>query len=173
MGVISGIVSSIIIYLLVFQVKPRIKIGDKIAREIDDKNNTIYRFKIVNKTKFAIFNLNYTLHYCYKQSDGIINFKIIDPSKRSLFYIPPYKRNDNDDKHAVRISYSIDEKEYPLDDNAYLCFAIIATHELSNTSTYTEVNFYKKDIVDGVFETGNSVKVLSTNNKRKIVSNIK
>lgn len=34
----------------------------------------------------------------------------------------------SDNKHAVRISYNIDEDKYPLDENSYLKFTIIATH---------------------------------------------
>lgn len=171
-GVISGIVSSIIIYLLVFQVKPKIKIGDKIARVIDDEGNVIYRLKIVNKTRFAIFNLSYSLNYCERQSDGIINFCEINPSKTAIFYISPFSRKDKDDKYPVRITYVIDENKYPLDENSYLSFTIVATHSFSNTSTYKEINFHKGDIVDGVFETGDSIKVLSIKNKKlKSLSN--
>lgn len=166
-GIISGIVSSIIIYLLVFQVKPKIKISSKVSRTINDKGNVIYRFKIINKTKFAIFNLKYSLNYCYKQSDGIINFYEIEPSKTAVFYISPCSKKDKDDKHALRISYEINEEKYALNDDSYLCFTIVATHSFSNTSMYQEVNYYQSDIVDGVFETGDSLKVLNVKNTQK------
>lgn len=160
-GIVSGIVSSLIIYLLVFQVKPKIKISERISRSINEKGECIYRIKIVNKNRFAIFNLNYSLHYCNKQSDGIINITEIPPYKSSIFYISPYCNKDNDDKHAVRISYKIDEEQYRLNENSYFLFTIIATHGFSNTIAYKEVCYSKGDIIDGVFETGNSLKVLS------------
>lgn len=88
-GIISGIVSSVIIYLLVFCVKPKIKISDDIARYTDENDNDVYRIKIINKSYFSVFNLNYSLHYCCKQPDGIIHIIEIEPQKSSLRYISP------------------------------------------------------------------------------------
>lgn len=169
-GVISGIVSSIIIYILVFKIKPKLKISENIARDINDNNDIIYRIKIVNKTGFAIYNLNYSLYYCSKQSDGIINITEINPSKSLLFYISPYKRKDKDDRHAVRITYNIDENIYNLDDNSYLRFSITATHGFTNTASCTEISYNKNNIIDGVFETGNSLKVLSINKNKRLIT---
>lgn len=159
MGVLSGIVSSIIIYLLVFNIKPKIKISDNIAKTTKEEV-TIYKIKIVNCTKFAIFNLNYSLCYCTEYPDKLIDMIEIPPSKKSLLYIPPFMKNDLNDKHAVRISYKIDTEKYPLTDNTYFCFTISATHGFSNTSLCLEKNYYNSDIIDGNFETGNSLKVL-------------
>lgn len=171
-GIISGIVSSVIIYLLVFCVKPKIKISDDIARYTDENDNDVYRIKIINKFYFSVFNLNYSLHYCCKQPDGIIHIIEIEPQKSSLRYISPKRCFDKDNKHAVRISYNIDEDKYPLDENSYLKFTIIATHSFTNTTSYKEANYNKDNIIDGMFETGDSIKVLSIKNKKmKSLSN--
>lgn len=169
-GVISGVVSSIIIYILVFKVKPKIKISEKIAHDIDEDDNDLYKIKVINKSHFAVFNLSYSLHYCYKQPDGIIHIVEIEPQKSSLCYISPKRCFDKDNKHAVRISYNIDENKYPLDENSYLKFTIIATHSFTNTTSYKEANYNKDDIIGGMFETGNSLKVLSINNKKRLQS---
>lgn len=166
-GVISGIVSSIIIYLLVFQVKPKIKISENISHDLDENDNSVYRIKIINNSHFALFNLNYSLHYCDKQPDGIIHIVEIEPLKNSLYYISPKSYFDEDNKHAVRISYNIDENKYPLGENSYLRFAIIATHSFTNTTSYTEINYTKDNIINGVFETGDSLKIISVKYKSR------
>lgn len=169
-GIISGIVSSIIIYFLVFQVKPKIKISDKISHSIEDNEDDIYRIKILNKSYFAVFNLNYSLHHCYKQPDGIIHITEIKPLKSQLHFIspkhfPPFIKNDKDENnHAIRLSYKINKEDYVLDENSYLQFTIIATHSLTNTTSYTEAKFTQEQIIDGVFETGDSLKVISVKN---------
>lgn len=170
-GIISGVVSSIIIYFLVFQIKPKIKISENISHDLDENDNNIYRIKIVNKSRFALFNLNYSLHYCDKQPDGIIHIVEIEPLKSSLCYISPKCNFDKDNKHAVRISYDIDESKYPLSENSYLRFAIIATHSFTNTTSYTEINYTKSNIIDGVFETGDSLKILSIKYKNSRILN--
>lgn len=159
-GVVSGIVSSIIIYILVFKIKPKLKISGKVAKSIEN-GKTMYRIKILNQTRFAIYNIIYSLHYCVEQADGIIKIDEIKPAKNPLVFISPNAKDDEKDKHAVRISYEIDENNYQLDDNSYLRFTIYATHGFTNTSTYIEVTYSKKDIVKGKFETGNSLKVLN------------
>ena len=163
-GVISGIVSSIIIYILVFQVKPKIKISKKIAHHIGEEN--IYRVKILNNSHFAVFNLYYSLHYCYTQPDGIISIVEIEPSKSPLHYISPKSFFVKNNNHAIRLSYKIDKDKYVLDENSYLQFTIIATHSLTNTTSYTQEKFFKKDIIDGVFETGNSLNIVSISTER-------
>ena len=47
-----------------------------------------------------------------------------------------------------------------LNEGAYLKFTLIATHGFTNTSTYIEKKFDKDSIIEGRFETGNSLKVL-------------
>lgn len=160
-GIISGIVSSVIIYLLVFQVKPKIKISENIARYTNENGDNIYKIKVINKSFFAVFNLSYSLHYCHRQPDGIIHIIEIEPLKSSLFYISQKCFFDKDNKHAVRISYNIDKDKYPLDENSYLKFTIIATHSFTNTTSYKEATYNRDDIIDGMFETGDSMKVLS------------
>lgn len=159
-GVVSGIVSSLIIYFLVFKIKPNVKISTQIAKSYDENNNAVYRVKIVNASKFAIYNLRYSLEYCNEGSDGIIFLESIPSRKGVLNYISKNKKEDTTDKHAVRISYDFNEQKFALDDSSYLRFTFIATHGFTNTTQYIEKNFYKKDIIEGSFETGNSLKIL-------------
>ena len=46
-GIVSGIVSSGIIYVLVFKIKPTVEVGNKIAKSYED-GKIIYRIKIIN-----------------------------------------------------------------------------------------------------------------------------
>lgn len=157
-GIISGIVSSGIIYVLVFKIKPTVEVGNKIAKSYED-GKIIYRIKIINKSRFAIFNLKYSLHYCNAQTDGIVQIREIEPFKKPLFFVSSACKKDMNDKHAVRISYLIDD-EFEFCEGAYLKFTLIATHGFTNTSTYIEKKFDKDSIIEGRFETGNSLKVL-------------
>ena len=160
MGIVSGVIASICFSLFLLLLKPRVKISDKICVEFGEDNKKSFKVKIVNKTRFMISNIKYSLEYCKMYEDGIHTTDLIEPCKSPLFYIKRFTRNKNDTDYAVRISYNIDATKYPLDENSKLIFTFMATHSLSNTTTCIIREYYAKDIVDGFFESDESIKIL-------------
>lgn len=161
-GIISGVIASIVIYIFVFMIRPNINISDKIAQS-SDNGECIYRIKIVNNSLCALFNVDYHLHFCSSKSDGLVNIEEITPLKSKITYISGFKskKRDENEKYAVRITFKIDESKYKLDDHSFLMFTLIATHGFTNTSKYIEKTYYIDDISKGHFETGKSMRILN------------
>jgi hypothetical protein len=59
-SIVTGIIASFSSFLLMWLVKPRIKIAKCIAKA-KDGTETIYTIKLINKTPVALFDLNYDL----------------------------------------------------------------------------------------------------------------
>lgn len=159
-GIVSGVIASICFALFLLLIKPKVKISDHICVENEGESDIVYRIKIVNHTFAMLTNLRYVLFYCEMHGDGINTVTEIKPRKSHLISIDRFNFRKDDTDYAVRISYDIDPKEYPLNDNCKLTFTFIADHSLSNTTTCIKKEYYRDDIVAGVFESDRSVKII-------------
>ncbi len=157
-GVISGIVASIFFTIFLFLIKPRIKVSDKISYNGNGKK--LYRIKIVNLTHFMLTNIKYKLFYCTMHGDGITTIEEIEPRKSPVIYINKFSIFDKDAEYAIRISYDIDMNKYPICENTKFEFVFIADHSLSNTTTCVKKEYTQDEIINGVFESGISTKIL-------------
>lgn len=158
-GIISGIIASMCFALFLLLVKPKVRISDHICVENEGGKGIVYRIKIVNHTSAMLTNLKYKLGYCEMYDDGIYTYTEIEPRKSMLMSIDAYTKEGNSD-YAVRISYDIDPTKYLLKDNCKLEFTFMADHSLSNTTTCIKKEYYAKDIVEGVFQTDESIKII-------------
>lgn len=160
-GIVSGIVASGIFFLTLLLVRPKITVSNQICYD----GESLYRIKVVNRTKAMLKNLNYTLQ-CYEtRGDGIFYLKDIKPYREKEFYIDKYDRKDENASYAIRFSYEIPEECF-LNDTNKLVFTFLADHTYSNTSVCIKKEYFIKkegggsDIVTGIFETGLSTKIL-------------
>ncbi len=159
-GIVSGVIASICFTFFMLLVKPKVSISAQICNETEGDKGNVYRIKIVNHTFAMLTNLRYALHYCEMHGDGITTITEIKPRKSQLISIDRFNlRKDNTD-YAVRISYDIDQDKYPLNDKAKLEFTFIAEHSLSNTTTCKKMEYRAEDIVEGVFESDKSIKII-------------
>lgn len=156
-GIFSGVVASIFFTTILLLVKPKIKLSDKICC---DYANNLFRVKIVNKTCFMLTNIKYKLFYCKIHGDGITTIEEISPRKSPIICVDKYSIFDKDAKYAFRISYNIDFDKYPIDKNTKFEFVFIADHSVSNTSKCVKKDYYKENIIEGVFESGTSTKII-------------
>lgn len=159
-GIVSGIIASICFALFLLLIKPKVKVSDQICVENEGENDVVYRIKIVNHTLAMLTNLRYVLFYCEMHGDGINTVTEIKPRKSQLISIDRFNFRKDDTDYAVRISYDIDPKVYPLNDKCKLIFTFIADHALSNTTTCIKREYYNKDIIAGVFESDRSIKII-------------
>ena len=159
-GILSGIISSLIFFLIFFLIKPRIKISERICKEKGSNNEDLYRIKIVNKTFSMLVNMEYFLYYKTIHSDGIDSIEEIKPCKPKLKCIPKFCFKKNED-YAVRISYSINSKERPIDNTHHLVFRIVASHQITGTIKADSVEYSEEKIQEGQFETGESTKIIN------------
>ena len=141
-GLISGVVSSLISFVIMYFISPRIIIAPKIA-ESQEGNDTFYRIKVVNKSRFPLYNVD----YCHS-------------FKPPLRFISRYSSRDKGHRYAVRITYKIDKTKYPLNDHAFLRITFVATHGFTGTTRCFSTTFTQNDVVNGVFEIGKSPRVV-------------
>ena len=158
-GLISGVVSSLISFVIMYFISPRIIIAPKIA-ESQEGNDTFYRIKVVNKSRFPLYNVDYCLYYCDEQAEGVITTHRIHSFKPPLRFISRYSSRDKGHRYAVRITYKIDKTKYPLNDHAFLRITFVATHGFTGTTRCFSTTFTQNDVVNGVFEIGKSPRVV-------------
>lgn len=104
-GIISGVVASVVCLSFMLGIKPRIVLSDDITI---DKNG-IYRIKIVNKSHFRLSELRYDFRLCNDHGDGIVDVETLQPIKSRIDSIPKYSKNDKNSMYAIRISYSAND----------------------------------------------------------------
>lgn len=160
-GIVSGIVASICFSLFLLLVRPRIKVSSEICKDPNEEN--LYRIKVVNRSRFILNNLQYSLHYCIVTGDGIKQVQELKPRKSPLSYVHGYKKTGSTD-YAVRLSFFIDQSIYPFD-NAVLEFGIMANHSLSNTMCCKKVTYTSASIQEGFFETGESMTIIRSQSR--------
>ena len=105
-------------------------------------------------------NIKYQLFYCKIHGDGITTMKEIEPRKSPLICVDKYNIFDKDANYAFRISYDIDFNKYPIDESTKFEFIFIADHALSNTTRCVKKDYYGENIIEGVFESGTSTKII-------------
>ncbi len=160
-GIISGLIASLIFALFLLLIKPKVKVASKIARTNGDNEVSIIRVKVVNHTWAMLTNIKYALYYCNVHDDGISNVVEIPPRKSPMSYIARHNSSDDDADYAVRFSYELDNQKYPVGGNKKLLFIFIADHSFSNTTVCIKKEYYDSDIIDGIYQIGDSTKIIS------------
>jgi hypothetical protein len=154
-GVVSGIVASLVFFLALLFVRPRVQVSDKIC----DVGKGLYRIKIVNRTRAMLMNPQYVLEYRIASVGGNYYVDTIKPFKDPVLFVDKFDKDDKDASYAVTFSYRI--PEYVFSGNpCKLVFVFIAEHAFSNTSTCIKKEYSCEDIIKGVFETGISTKII-------------
>lgn len=154
-GIISGVISSLFLYIVLFRVKPHLLISNNICR---DKFDNKFRIKVVNLSHANLSDVKYTLHACYRSEDGIVDVEEIAPAKSKLEFVQRYSRKDMYADYAVRLSYDL--TPYISGDYSYFLFTFYAKHSISGTGTFIRKEFTQEQIHCGRFETGKSTKIL-------------
>lgn len=158
-GVISSVIASVVFYLLMIGIKPRFIISDKMSMTPKDDGTVDYMVKVINKTRGYITNISYSLLYCVDRKDEIIDMEAVNPLKPSLLYMDAFTKKNKD--YAVRITFNASKDECKIDDNSYFLFSFQANHSFSNSMKIKTKKYTKNELMDGIFETGEGMNVLS------------
>lgn len=158
LGVVSSVIASTVFYLWMILIKPRFIISDKISKCNTGDEKIDYMIKVVNTTRSFVTNISYSLLYCEEGEDGIKDVCIVEPYKPPLTYMNKYTRKNTD--YAVRITYKIDEKQYPLNENTFFMFTFQAYHSFSNSMKIKKQIYRQENVKEGIFETGKSINIL-------------
>ena len=161
-GVISGLIASVVFFIFLQIVKPRLKVSKQVSRS-ENNGRILYRIKVVNRSLSMICNLKYTLYYCSKNTERLVNIQEIEPAKSPFTTIKGRRKKDKHNEHAVRISYYFDEEQYPLKNGMYLKFVITANHSVTSTLKAVTRVYTEDDVITGSFETGDSFHIIPPN----------
>jgi len=167
-GVISGFIASVIFYvfmliakIILMSVKPNIRISDELCLE-SEGDNKILRVKVLNKTRFVLTNVTYTLCFYERIDENAYSVSEILPCKPPLTTIERYSSKDKMGNYAIRFTYKLepDIEHLTNSENNRLEFTIYANHGFSNTCVCTKKTYTKENIsVNRRFE---SFKSMST-----------
>lgn len=162
-GIISGVLASFFLYVILFRIKPKIKISDEICY---DTHRKIFQIKIVNLTRTNLVNVKYTLHACYRFGDGILDVQVVEPLKDKFEFIQAYSKSDCNDcnnDYAVRISYDLSPRINDGSVNSesgYFLFSLYAEHSFSGSAIFLQKEYPIDKIVCGQFQLGETTTIL-------------
>lgn len=154
LAVVTGVFASLTFFIITLCMRPRIKISKYICFGKDNSKDTYY-IKVINKSRFSAVDVQYTLSYVTKRSDGKTIIKTINPLQTDDIhtierYRPIYYKKNKSYDNCYQISYAIPVETYPvLEDNQELNFTFVARHALSGTIACVQQKFdknsFKKD----------------------------
>ncbi len=164
-GVLSSLVASIVFLLFLTRLRPKIEISNQVARTVTSTGKTIYRIKIINKSRVPIMNIRAQLHVMTPTTvpSGIIYVsKDISFQQSAVMELSKLDKQDKTAAYAYRFrTYDSLDDLWNNDSQSYLRFRVQATHSVSGFSKVFRKDYYTKrnSIVDGEFDFGNSVNI--------------
>jgi len=160
---IVGILTSLVFILVVLRIlKPRIKISNSICHKEDKEGNKFYFFKIVNKSIYDAYSVEFELHrktpYIVDKTKVNHNIDKIELSKCSTYSIPRSKKKTGYGEHAVLIrTYEDLSKDINTENLEYVLF-VSSKHGLSNLTSVTTMSFENSEIFhEGNFKFGTNI----------------
>ncbi len=160
MGIISGVVATILCFLVAALVRPKIKISSDFCIRKTTSGKTYYHIKIVNLSLTMLTDVKYTMYFRERAADGNIRAISIQPVENFCF-ISPYRIKGKGKEYAVKLKYIIDESKIELTDDTELVFDIFATHNISKNVKHKRMIFKKDNgIENGTFQKGKSLEVI-------------
>ena len=117
LGIIVGVISNFCFLTVLWRLKPRIEISPTIAKGKSTVNGqTIYRFKVVNKTRNDLVDIRAELHLMKKYQvcrDSIVKSKRLSLKQGNPIVIEKFRRWHSSTEYAFRfLSYEDIEKEW-------------------------------------------------------------
>jgi len=161
-SVVAGFVSSISVVLFLYLLRPKIEISGEISKKTNEETSS-YGFKIVNKTKFPIYDVQVILELISPRSvsGGQINSTLSLKLKRDLYFlIHKFNKSDPVAEYAFRVRTNENLHEKWASEGQYLRLTVFARHSLSGFSSVTRKSFFSKaDIKSGSHQFGVGMQV--------------
>lgn len=159
-GIISGFISSLLVYGFWQLQKPRLMISNEIAK--NDKGE--YRIKIINKSKKYIRNVIFRLQLVTNTNAAngyVFNTYNLELPYPEILMIGPYEKKSEKAEYAIRIVLPKDMEKYWIEDiYTHLKLIVHCSNELNTASRTYEQKFYKKSCIkNGEFAWGDSMEI--------------
>lgn len=175
-GVLSGLVASVIYMIIMNTIKPKIKIAEDLAVEVLPENKFIIRVKIVNKTRQALANINYSLSYYIQTNPDNWKVCVLEPRQtQPIPIVGKYRKKATDNE--IRISYmfdlnKIEDPNRTINDYGFneksemvipvankFVFNIVASHPFTNATACSIEEYKMQHLIKGTYIEGDDMGV--------------
>jgi len=164
-GIFSSLVASALFLFCLVKLRPKIEISPYISLIVEDNGKKVYRFKIINRTRRPIINVQCRLLLTISRNvpDGMmLRSKRIKLHVEHVFQIPKYDKKDKEARYARRfICYKDIDSLWEDQEGKYLRFVILATDSFSGFSKvfYKEFLSKKDCLIEGDHRFGDSLEI--------------
>lgn len=163
--VISIFSSFLFIYLLLWVLRPKFIIADKICYKNDEYGNKFFFFKIVNKSMFSLYNVEIKLHervpYIVDTAKVNHQMNLKKLSTEKIYCIPKFKKEKAYGEHAILIRTFNDISENINEKNLDYQLTVSGKHGLSNITRVVFQRFINKECLhNGEFKFGSKIGVI-------------
>jgi hypothetical protein len=162
-GVLASIIASVVFFLFLCRLKPKIVISDQIAKAKDLNGETVYKIKTINKTRSELLKIEARLHLITPTTaTGIITRCITEIPRiiSDALIMNKFNLKDKEARYVYIFNTNEDIERFLQDDISYLRFRICAVHSFSGFGAlYSKEHYTREDIIEGTFDHGNSLEI--------------
>ncbi|MGK7900924.1 MAG: hypothetical protein AB4352_05820 [Hormoscilla sp.] len=165
-GVISGLITSTLIYQIVSRFKPNVEISPEISKDQEGDGRVLYRIKVINRTKADIVNIRAQLHLLKRGGQDVqvkgglvVKNQKLELKQSDPLFIEKYSAKDPKANYAYRfITYEELSEKWDRDTQR-LRFRIICTHAFTGVTKFFEKEYDYYNIKNGNFCKGDSFEI--------------
>jgi hypothetical protein len=167
-GVLSSLVASFVWLYAIRSYRPKLAISTQVAKGKAPDGKTIYRIKVVNRSRRAAMQLQAKLSIAVGRSrpTGFLGQRVdLSLVTAQLMALPPLDLNDSEAQYAYRfVTYDDLDMIWDPDKDEFLVFRLFATDSISGLGSFFEQRYLNKNtsIIGANFASGPSLVVTPT-----------
>jgi hypothetical protein len=160
-GLFTSLISAMLFLYILNLLRPKIEISSEISKSVSLTNKLKYTIKVINKTKFDVYDIKAQLHIirkCQTPSGEIEKSELIELRRSDPFILGKFNRKDINADYAFRfVTYADLDSIWNDDDKDILKFRIICKHQISGVLKcfQHEYRIKRSVIKNGKFKAGN------------------
>lgn len=165
LAILFGVVANGMFLYITSKFRPKIEISPNVAHRIDEAGKSIYRIKVINRTKAPIVDIKAQLHVFTSRQTAtgdIWKSTSIELKQSDPIMIGKYDKKDKDADYAYRfITYKDIDKVWNDENTQFLRFRIYARHSVSGFGTFASKDYRLKrnSIKEGEFSKGDTFEI--------------
>lgn len=157
-NVLTGFLASFLVILFLYSLRPRIEISKEISEQDYESGAPTYGFKMINKTRYPIFDVQVTLEIVTPKNvpgGQILSTERLTLIKDKFIYVKKFNKSDRDAHYAFRVRTTDKLRDIWKTQSQYLRISVLARHEMSGFyRVFQQSYFTKDDIIKGSHKYG-------------------
>ena len=165
LAIFVGLVANGMFLCIISKFRPKIDISQHIAHRLDKNGKSIYRIKVINRTRYPIVDIKAQLHVFKSRQTATGEIWIstsIELKQSDPIIIDKYDKIDKDANYAYRfITYKDIDNIWNDENMQFLRFRIYAKHAVSGFGTFASQDYRLKrnSIKEGEFSKGDTFEI--------------